>query len=171
MDVDSPPKRWPGWVGFACRLILGGALLAAGAMKVFDPEQSVRAVLAYEFPLPPTVTTVVGYGLPVVEIVLGLMILGGVLTRWTAAVGGLAMVVYIAAIMSAWARGLSIDCGCFTPGGVLLDVSQKTAYVQDIVRDLGLLVCAVWLVARPVTRWSLDGWLNAPVVKESHGQV
>ena len=48
---------------------------------------------------------------------MGALLLAGLLTRGAAAVAGLLMLVFVAGIASAWARGLSIDCGCFGTGG------------------------------------------------------
>jgi putative ABC transport system permease protein len=42
----------------------------------------------------------------------------------------------------------------------------KADYAREIVRDTGFLVCAVWLVVCPVSRFSLDSWLRTPVEKE-----
>jgi uncharacterized membrane protein YphA (DoxX/SURF4 family) len=136
-------------------------LVFAGAIKLFDLRQSVIAVQAYQFPIPETWETILGYGLPVVEVLLGLAILAGLFTRWTALLAGLALVAYIAAISSAWARGLNIDCGCLTPGGILLTKDAKLGYALDIARDLGLLIIAAWLVRFQAPRWSLDAWLVA----------
>ena len=170
-NIAPTPSRFEQvrpWIGLAARAILGGVLVVAGGMKIFDLKQSVIAVQAYEFPIPDWMESVIGHGLPVVEILLGLAILTGLATRWSALLGGLMMVVYIAGIASAWARGLSIDCGCLTPGG-WLDATQKTKYAEDIARDIGLIACAVWLMIWPGTRFSLDGWLHPeePALLES----
>lgn len=140
-------------VGLAARLVLGGVLLVAGALKVGTPEVSARAVQAYQI-FPFELAAYVGYGLPVAEIVLGALVALGLFTRTSALVAGILMVVFIAGIASAWARGLSIDCGCFTEGGTI-DPSQ-TKYLEEILRDVGLMLCAAWLVARPRTALSLD---------------
>ena len=163
---DWRTKPLVGWVSLAARLLLGGCLLYAGLTKIVDLKQSVIAVRAYEFPIPDSIASLLGYGLPIVEILLGLAIVVGLVTRWVAALGGASMIAYIAAIISVWARGLSIDCGCFTPGG-LLGPEEKTKYAIDILRDLGLLLCAVWIVLFPNSRVSLDSWLRSSPDKES----
>ena len=61
---------------------------------------------------------------------------------------------FIAGVLSAAVRGLSIDCGCFGGGGAV--APEQTAYVAEIARDAGFLVLAGWLVWRPASRWSLD---------------
>lgn len=146
------------WVSLVARVILGGAIIVAGLMKIGDLAQSVVAVRAYELPLAPWMSAAIGYAMPIVEILLGLAIVAGLFTRWTALLGGLMMLVYIVLIASAWARGLSIDCGCFNQGG-LLAPGQSTKYLQDILRDIGLTICAAWLVWLPTSPLAVDAWI------------
>ena len=141
------------WISTLARLLLGGVLLVAGALKAVDPQASVAAVRAYEL-LPNGLETLVGWGLPFIEVALGLLLLAGVATRPAAAASGLLMLVFLAAVASAAARGLSIDCGCFGGGGAV--PPGQTAYGREIARDLGLVLTAGWLVARPQSRWSLE---------------
>ena len=139
------------WVSLGARLALGGVLVVAGALKVSDPNAAIRAVTAYQL-LPSDLATLVGYGLPFFEIMLGLLLLVGLATRASAATAGVLMVVFIAAVSSAWARGLSIDCGCFGGGGATADPQ----YLPEILRDLLFLGLATWLVAFPASHWALD---------------
>jgi len=127
--------------------------LVAGGLKVTDPQSSVAAVRAYRL-LPSSLVTIVGWGLPFAEIALGLLLLAGVATRLVAVASAVLLLVFIAAVTSAAARGLSIDCGCFGGGG---DVAPgQTAYGTEIVRDVGLLLLAAWLVWQPRSRLTLD---------------
>ncbi len=66
--------------------------------------------------LPESVVPVVGHGLPILEILVGLCLVLGLLTRVTAVVSGLLLLAFIIGISSAWARGLQIECGCFGGG-------------------------------------------------------
>jgi len=145
--------RLPDTIGLLARLILGGVLLVAGALKVTVPAVSARAVQAFQI-LPFDFAGYVGYALPVVEIAVGVLLVIGLFTRASALVGGLLMVAFIIGIMSAWMRGLTIDCGCFGGGGTI--GAAQTQYLTDILRDAGLVACAAWLVARPRTAFSLD---------------
>ena len=65
---------------------------------------------------------------------------------------------FVAGVSQAWARGLSIDCGCFGGGGAV--EPGNTAYVQELLRDTGFLVLAAWLIVRPRTLFSLDSRLG-----------
>ena len=155
MDLERPwrTERLPDHLGLLARLILGIVLIVAGGLKVTSPLVSARAVRAFQI-LPYDFAGYVGYALPVVEILIGLLLVAGLFTRLSAAVGGLLMVAFIIGISSAWIRGLSIDCGCFGGGGTV--AARQTQYLADLLRDAGLVACAAWLVVRPRTAYSLD---------------
>lgn len=144
------------WIGLVARLVTGGVWIVAGALKFPDPAASVRAVRAYDL-LPEAIVPTVGHLLPVVEVVTGVALLVGLLTRPVAIVSSLLFAAFIVGIAAAWARGLSIDCGCFGGGGFDADAAEK--YPGEIARDLGLLALSLWLVVRPSSRFSLDGTL------------
>ena len=141
------------WIGLVARLVTGGVWLVAGALKVLHPDESVRAVRAYDL-LPETIVPAVGQLLPVLEVVIGLCLVLGILTRGAGGVSALLFVAFIIGIASAWARGLSIDCGCFGGGGYIPDAAEK--YPAEIARDVGLLALSLWLVIRPMSRLALD---------------
>lgn len=150
------------WVGLACRLVLGGVLVVAGALKVTNLESSVLAVRGYQL-LPYEVALVVGYMLPLLEIIVGLLLIAGLLTRFAGAIGALLMVAFIIGISSAWARGISIDCGCFGGGGEIALEEAVKKYPVEIARDIGLAAAGIWLLVRPDSKFSLDrGWLGTP---------
>ncbi|MEU4193768.1 MauE/DoxX family redox-associated membrane protein [Kribbella sp. NPDC026611] len=148
------------WISLVARLLLGGVMLVAGALKVADPETAAQAVRAYEL-LPSALVAPVGWGLPFLEIAIGLLLIVGFGVRASAVAAGAFLVVFIAAVSSAWARGLSIDCGCFGGGGPV--ATGQTKYLQEILRDVGLLVLAGWLWRFPVSKFA--------VVSEPQGVV
>ncbi|AXH90938.1 MauE/DoxX family redox-associated membrane protein [Micromonospora aurantiaca] len=163
MTVTPSPSRagrWPAlrpWLGVAARLGLAAVWLIAGGTKVGDLAASGRAVNAYQV-MPYDVATVIGAALPFVELALGVLLLAGLATRISAGVSAALLVVFIAGIASAWARGLAIDCGCFGSGGQLA-AGQTPSYLPEILRDLGFLVLAGFLLIWPRTPFSVDGWL------------
>jgi uncharacterized membrane protein YphA (DoxX/SURF4 family) len=147
------------WLATAARLLVGGVFLVAGAVKLPDPATAVRAVRAYEL-LPEPLVGPVAFGLPVIEIGVGLALVAGVFTRAAAVAAAVLLVVFIAAVASVWARGLQIDCGCFSDGGAV--AAGETAYPQEIARDVALLVVAAALAWRPASRLALGGSRAAP---------
>ncbi|MFL6127739.1 MAG: MauE/DoxX family redox-associated membrane protein [Mycobacteriales bacterium] len=142
------------WVATAARLLLSGVWLWAGLAKIGDPAAAVRAVRAYRV-LPEWLAQGVGYGLPFLELTLAALLLAGLATRVAAAVSAVLLVVFLAGMVSAAARGLQIECGCFGGGGDLA-AGQSTAYTGEIVRDAALLLVALALLRWPRSRFALD---------------
>ncbi|HEV7452898.1 MAG TPA: MauE/DoxX family redox-associated membrane protein [Pseudonocardiaceae bacterium] len=145
-------------LGIVARLGLAAIFLVAGTLKVVDPAQTRIAVGAYEM-LPPDLVGPVATALPLVELALGTLLVAGAFTRWAALVSAVLLVVLMIGVAQAWARGLSIDCGCFGGGGAV--ARGSTRYPQELARDFGAWLLALWLVVRPRTALSLDGWLRA----------
>jgi|tagenome__1003787_1003787.scaffolds.fasta_scaffold20877557_1 uncharacterized membrane protein YphA (DoxX/SURF4 family) len=153
------PNRWAGiwrWAGLVARLVVGGVWIVAGWLKLPDPAESVRAVRAYDL-LPESIVPAVGHGLPILEVIVGLMLVAGAGTRVAAAVSFLLQVAFVIGISSAWARGLQIECGCFGGGGATANASDK--YPWDIARDTGLAILSLLLFLFPRTALSVDRML------------
>jgi uncharacterized membrane protein YphA (DoxX/SURF4 family) len=134
-------------------LVLGGVLIAAGVLKIGNLQKSAMAVRAYEL-LPISLANFLGYSLPWVELGIGLLLVTGALVRFAGLVGAVTMLAFIIAISQAWARGLSIDCGCFGGGGTI-DPSQ-TKYLSEIIRDIGLMALGIYLYFYPKGRFAIE---------------
>jgi uncharacterized membrane protein YphA (DoxX/SURF4 family) len=111
------------------RVILAGIFLVAAYAKM-KPQAgmpwtigSVRVSLAmfamgvdsYQM-LPAWAVNAVAFLLPPFELFLGLWLLSGVALRFSSLLASLMIVGFIAAMWSAYERGLTINCGCFGPG-------------------------------------------------------
>jgi uncharacterized membrane protein YphA (DoxX/SURF4 family) len=157
MIINSIDKfalsKYGSWFGLLSRLILGGVLFAAGWLKIFTPAKSQMSVRAYEV-LPISIANFLGIALPWLEVGFGILLILGIGVRLSAIVGGGLMIVFIAAISQAWARGLSIDCGCFGGGGTV--DPGETKYLSEILRDIGLALLALYLIRYPLTRFALE---------------
>jgi uncharacterized membrane protein YphA (DoxX/SURF4 family) len=144
-------------LGTLARVGLAAVWLVSGTLKAVDPDQTFVAVRAYDV-LPETGVELVAAVLPFLEIALGLLLLAGVGTRAVAGLSAVLLLVFVAGVSQAWARGLSIDCGCFGGGGAV--APGDTAYLEEILRDTGFILLAVWLIVRPRTLFALDARLE-----------
>lgn len=135
-------------IGTVARLGLAAVWLVSGVLKAIDPDATYVAVRAYDV-LPKAGVAVVATALPWLEIVLGLLLLAGVAVRTVAVASAALLLVFVAGVTQAWARGLSIDCGCFGGGGAV--EPGQTAYGRELLRDAAFLLMAGWLVVRPRT--------------------
>ena len=145
------------WIGTFLRLGLAGILFWSGLAKVLEDQQGRRdAVLAWRV-LPPSTVDFFSWALPGLEIALAAMLLLGLFTRWAALATALLMTAFMLGLASVWIRGYSIDCGCFGGGGDVSEEGKNWRYTQELLRDLLFAGMAVWLVAWPRTKFSLDG--------------
>lgn len=159
-------RRAVPWVTTLARLVVAGVLIVAGWLKIGTPALSVQAVEAYEL-LPESVARIVGYGLPIVEIVVGVLLVVGLLTRTAGVISALLMLAFVIGIASAWARGLRIDCGCFGGGGQLAE-GQDPGYLWKILQDLGLFLLAAWVAWFAPGRFALDSALGLAPEREPY---
>ena len=146
-------------MGLLARLVTGGVWLVAGGLKITEPDASIDAVRAYEL-LPSSLAEILGLVLPSIEVVVGLALVLGVLTRSAAVISALLFVAFIIGIASVWARGIEIDCGCFGGGGA--EAGASSNYPWEIARDVALLVASLFVAWVRRTRLALDSILFEP---------
>lgn len=140
-------------LSFLARFGLAAVWLASGWLKLSDELTTKQAIRAYRlFPLDiiPTLAVLI----PAMELALGVLLLLGLFLRATSIVSAVIFVLFIAGIVSAWARGLTIDCGCFGGGGENPNAGPAN-YLTEIARDLAFIVMAGWTVWRPFTKAAL----------------
>lgn len=141
------------WIGLVSRLTLGGVLTVAGYLKFDELDKSQMAVRAYEM-LPVPLANFIGIVLPFAEILMGLLLIVGAATRLMGILSALLMLVFVIGISQAWARGLSIDCGCFGGGGEV--APGEANYLTPLLRDAGLAALGIYLSLHPRSKFALD---------------
>jgi uncharacterized membrane protein YphA (DoxX/SURF4 family) len=96
------------------RLLLGGLLLTAGALKVGHPSELASTLAGFRL-LPAIVIGPLALALPYVELLLGGYLVAGLFTRVVAGVVAVQFLLYGGAIASAVLRHIPANCGCFGP--------------------------------------------------------
>jgi len=144
------------WIGTVLRLVLSAILFWSGLAKLLESNDARReAILAYRV-FPPSWVDFLGWALPSLEVGLAALLLLGLFTRFAALATALLMLGFIVGISSVWIRGYSIDCGCFGGGGNVGEEGKAWRYTSELLRDFLFMGMAVWLVAWPTTKLSLD---------------
>lgn len=161
------------WLSLLVRLGMAGILIFAAIPKIQDLPASVRAVRAYRL-LPEEVVPFVGNMLPFFELLLAVFLLAGLFTRIASVVWLLMMVGFTIGVIWVWAKGYSIDCGCFGGGGEVEE--GATNYPIHLLERLGFSALGVFLLIFPRSKFSLDAWMNAgandvPQENELHNNV
>lgn len=134
----------------AVRIALGAIFIYASILKIADPVAFAGSIAAYHI-LPYFGSYLTAAVLPFVELISGLLLVSGYRVKGSAVIIGLLNVVFIAALASAIARGLDIDCGCFKQGGA------KTSPLLALGRDVIFLAMTVFVLkADPRARKSFQ---------------
>lgn len=156
-QMSEPARKFFGHpaIGTVFRLVLAGVLLYAGGVKMTEPHGARDAINAYRL-FPPSWAPLMGYALPALEIGLGLLLLVGLFVRISGLVTAVLMTFFVFGIASVWARGYSIDCGCFGGGGDISPHGRAVRYSQEIARDLMFTGMGVWLAIWPRTLLALE---------------
>ena len=142
------------WIGLAIRLLAAAVWLVAGGSKIADLEHFRAQVHAYKL-LPAALEAPFAYALPFVEVGVGVYLAFGLLVRGASAFSTALMIVFVVAMAQAWARGLSLDCGCFA------NVAREKVGLWTILRDAALGIPGLVMLIRPARLLSLDRRLLA----------
>ena len=118
-----------------CRIVLGGIFIFASLDKIAHPAEFAKAIGNYHV-LPFGLQNLLALTLPWLELLAGVALITGVMVDGAAIMVIIMNIVFIFAISQALARGISIECGCFsvtTEGG-------DNIGLQTIIRDIGYLI-------------------------------
>lgn len=143
------------WLGTVARLGLAVVLIWGSLSKLQSPRQFVQAARAYDVTAD-WASYAIGYGLPTLSMVLGVLLGLGVVVRLAAAATAAVFVLFLVAVVQAAIRGLDVRVGWFNVGGV---TPGSTSYAGHILAALGLLVLSAYLIVWPSTRLSVDEYL------------
>jgi hypothetical protein len=95
------------------RLILGGIFAYASFDKILHPFEFAEVVYNYQL-LPDVLVNLVSLFLPWLELLVGLSLILGVWLPGAVLICNLLLMVFFSTLVFNIARGLDIDCGCFT---------------------------------------------------------
>ena len=130
-------KYFKGPLVILCRLVLGGVFIYASLDKIANPAEFAKAIGNYHV-LPFGLENLLALFLPWLELLTGILLIAGIMVDGATILIISMNIVFIFAISQALARGISIECGCFsvsTEGG-------SNIGFQTILRDFVYLIIA-----------------------------
>ena len=147
------------YVALTFRLILAAIFLTSAYGKLADIERySVDPVYAFGI-LPMALARPFGLVMPFVELLCGLGLLLGVLTRLSALGAALMSLAFFVAKGVVLAQGLSIECGCF--GAVVDTLASVTIFM-----DIPMMLMGLATLFSSSRHWAAVGALLPEVWKE-----
>jgi uncharacterized membrane protein YphA (DoxX/SURF4 family) len=124
----------------AARLIMAGIFIYASIDKIAHPAAFARDVYNYQI-LPDALINMTALALPWLELFLGLCLLAGIWLPGAVLVVNALLVVFLAALLFNLARGLDVNCGCFSTGSD--GPAMSTGWY--LMRDVGFLALGAFL--------------------------
>jgi uncharacterized membrane protein YphA (DoxX/SURF4 family) len=148
-------ERIAAWCAVPLRWYLGVLFVGACLHKIAEPESFALDIATYDI-LPLVAINLVAIVLPWIELFVGAMLFAGWRVRAASLLVAAMMIVFLAALCIALARGLDMSCGCFASQGAEEDpISRLT-----VLRDVAWLGLALFVIAFDRGQLGLDGWLQ-----------
>jgi rhodanese-related sulfurtransferase/uncharacterized membrane protein YphA (DoxX/SURF4 family) len=141
---QSSQGHWTRITILLSRLFLGGIFVYASYDKILRPMSFAEVVYNYQV-LPGMLVNLVSLLLPWLELLVGLCLLLGIWLSGAVLICNVLLVVFFGTLTFNLARGLDIDCGCFTPS---VGASSAGHMLWYLLRDGVFLLAACFLFVR-----------------------
>ncbi len=116
---------------FILRILIGALFIFSGVMKIMDIQSFADSIATFEI-LPKSLISPTAIILPILEVLSGSLLIYGRYQKIAALAILCMMAVFITAQVSAMARGLNVDCGCF--GGIkFLNIFQDYSLTRNTI--------------------------------------
>ena len=139
----SPRIHFVAYLILIGRLIVSAAFIIAALPKIQDPATFAISVEGYRL-VTGNLAEWIALALPWLELVAGFGLLIPQIRRSSALVITLLLITFIVLHVSAWARGLDINCGCFKAH----DSDKASNYLWLILRNICLLATCTCVMIR-----------------------
>jgi uncharacterized membrane protein YphA (DoxX/SURF4 family) len=138
---QSSQRNWTRIPFLLSRVFLGGIFVYASYDKIIHPVPFAEIVYNYQI-LPDPLVNPASLFLPWIELLVGFSLILGVWVRGAVLISNLLLLVFFSALLFNMARGLDIDCGCFTVSGLTSSGGHMLWY---LFRDGLFLFVALFL--------------------------
>ena len=128
------------------RLALGFIFIFASIDKILNPAAFSEVISNYQL-LPDQAINFMAIVLPWLELILGALLVAGLWLPGVVALATLLLVVFFLALLISLARGLDIQCGCFSTGA-----EGKPQMLWTLARDALFLSVSFYLSYRTLFR-------------------
>ncbi len=128
-------------INFLMRIILGVVFLYASIGKVYEPNLFLKEISNYKV-FPEILAQIIAITIPWYELILALFLIFGIRLRTSSLLVFILLFSFTVLVISAWVRGLNINCGCF---------SHYIEYVglRKVVENVILMIFSLYIFLFP----------------------
>ncbi len=130
------------------RVLVGFVFIYAAIGKIADPSDFAGDIKNYQF-LPDALLNIAALTLPWIEFLCGIFLIVGFRLRANAIIASALLLMFNFAVLFAMAKGLSIDCGCYT------ERSSMVGWIK-VGENMLTLVFSLYIIYFPVNTLTLE---------------
>jgi len=123
---------------YGARLILGVVFIYASFDKILHPALFAKTVYNYQI-LPDGLINLTAVVLPWLELIMGIFLVIDFWMPGTVVLSNILLLSYLGALLFNIARGLDINCGCFSTS------TESSINIWYVLRDTSFLLLSVYL--------------------------
>jgi uncharacterized membrane protein YphA (DoxX/SURF4 family) len=139
------------YLHLAVRLLIGALFIYSALPHVFNTMGLAASIANYRL-FPPLIIGLSAAFVPWVSLLAGIALILGLKARAASLIISGLLVIFISLALISIARGIDIDCGCFS------GIERRTNWLT-VFEDLGMLVCSLYLFFYDRARVSLISFL------------
>ena len=136
------------YVLLICRIIVGLMFIVVGVGKIANPEEFAKEIANYQI-LPYLFVNITAIIVPWIELFAGILLLLGVQTKSSSIVIAVMTVVFTIAVIIAIAKGLNIECGCYS------NIASQQVGLPKVLENIGLLILTFIIILSDNKKFSL----------------
>ena len=136
------------YINLLIRLVVGGMFIITGISKIVSPSLFAREITNYGM-MPYELINIMAIVLPWIEVVTGLLFVFGIKIKANLILLAGMLLMFNFAVASAWARGLDINCGCFS------DMTAQKVGLKKIAENFAMFAGLAFIFFFPNNKFSL----------------
>jgi len=139
-------------INLLIRLFIGGVFIFTGISKIVDPVLFAKEISNYRM-LPDFSINLLAIILPWIELIVGILFVFGIRVKANLLLLAGMLLMFNFAVGVAWARGLNINCGCFS------SVAQETVGLGKLSENFAMFAALAFMFFFPNNRFSFETFL------------
>jgi putative oxidoreductase len=137
------------------RFCMGLLLIWAALSKLANLQDFFGTLVAYRLPVPGVLLRVAAFTVPWVELLCGLLLIANLQVTTALAWATMLFAIFIFCTAQAWARGLSLSCGCIDLRLIGFEASSQTTHLFESIqfacfRALALTFISAYLLNKEI---------------------